>query len=345
MNRPRSLTPLMVVLFAGVIASFGGSDDAQPPSNDTVAATGTSVTGGPEVTGGEVPPGSRSAPGTDSPVVTAEPEASAPIESGRVVSLGEEFVLADLLALGVTPVASTATVPEAGFQGLDQFDTSGIEILPVTELNLEQVAALRPDVIVTTQFIADEAGPDILASLAEVVVLPDDATAEERLLAMAERFGSAEAADQLISELDVARAGLRAEVEKRSAPCDVSVATIYPGPSVAAWVDATTDIPRAVVDAGCRLAPTPDDGAPDQNGRLFVSLEQLTLLDAPTLLLLQSDTVDGENEAVDALADDPLWSQVPAVASGDVITLDRLGYPGVPGQLALVTDLTDLLAG
>lgn len=262
-----------------------------------------------------------------------------------MVALGEEFVLADLLALGVTPVASTATVADVGFQGMGDADTSGVEILPATELNLEQLAALDPDVIVTTAFIRDEAGGDLLDALGEVVVIPDGASPDAQLRQLAEAFGRTEAADAVLAELDIARASARAAVDARTAPCSVSLATVYPGPSVAAWVDGSTDIPAAVIDAGCRLVPSTDAGSADRNGRLFLSAEQLGLLAAPTMILLQNSTVDGEDAALDSLGSDALWQSLPAVADDAVVVLDRLGYPGAAGQIALSEDLAELLAG
>jgi iron complex transport system substrate-binding protein len=261
-----------------------------------------------------------------------------------VVALGEEFVLADLLALGVTPVASTATVAEVGFQGMGDADTSGIEILPATEVNLEQLAALDPDLIVTTAFIRDEAGGDLLDALGEVVVIPDGASPDDQLRQLAEAFGRTEAADAVLAELDTARAAARAAVDARSEPCTVSLATVYPGPSVAAWVDGSTDIPAAVLDAGCSLVPSADAGSADRNGRLFLSAEQLGLLAAPRMILLQSSSVDGEDSAVDSLGSDALWQSLPAVADDAVVVLDRLAYPGAVGQIALAQDLAEILA-
>jgi iron complex transport system substrate-binding protein len=246
-----------------------------------------------------------------------------------VVALGEEFVLADLLALGVTPVASTATVAEVGFQGMGDADTSGIEILPATEVNLEQLAALDPDLIVTTAFIRDEAGGDLLDALGEVVVIPDGASPDDQLRQLAEAFGRTEAADAVLAELDTARAAARAAVDARSEPCTVSLATVYPGPSVAAWVDGSTDIPAAVLDAGCSLVPSADAGSADRNGRLFLSAEQLGLLAAPRMILLQSSSVDGEDSAVDSLGSDALWQSLPAVADDAVVVLDRLAVRSV----------------
>lgn len=40
---------------------------------------------------------------------------------------------------------------------------------------------------------------------------------------------------------------------------------------------------------------------------------------------------------------DPVWGQLPAVQSGRVVVLDRLGYPGFRGQQALLTDLVAAL--
>jgi iron complex transport system substrate-binding protein len=295
----------------------------------------------------QVPATSAPAPETTAPTTAGSPTSSpAPGTAGDevVVALGEEFLLADLLALGVTPVASTATVPTAGFQGLDQFDTSGIEALPSTEVNLERIAAYRPTVIVTTGFVAREVGEALLTELAELVVIDDDATAEDQLLALAQRFDATDAANQLLADLDEARDGVAAQVAARPEPCVVSLATVYPGPSPAAWTNDATDVPAAILAAGCELRPGADAGSPDRNGRLFLSLEQFGLLDAPLLVLLQSDIVDGEAEALAELGDNPLWSAIPAVASGQVVTLDRLAYPGVPGQIALNQDLAAVVA-
>jgi iron complex transport system substrate-binding protein len=281
------------------------------------------------------------APAPEEVAATTEPTAT---DDEVVVSLGEEFLLADLLALGVVPVASTATVPTAGFQGLGQFETEGIEALPSTDVNLERLAALQPDVIVTTEFLAGQVGEALLADLGELVVIDDDATADEQLQVLAERFDATDAADLLLAELDAARADLADAIAARPQACEVSLATVYPGPSPAAWTTGATEIPAAVLEAGCTLRPGADVGEADRNGRLFLSLEQLGLLDAPRLVLLQSDAVEGETDAVAALADNPLWATVPAVTAAEVVTLDRLGYPGVVGQIALQRDLVAALA-
>lgn len=310
-------TLLLVALAVLTVSCGSGSDGTATPAGTPGAAVSPAATASPSATGGS--------------------EAAA----DRVVVLGEEFLLADLLAVGVVPEASSATVPEAGFQGLDEFDTEGIEILSVTEPNLEQLAALSPDRIVTSAYSADQIGEDVLGGLAEVTVLPDGLSAEEQVAEVGPALGRVQEADELVAELSAAREEARGAVG--TAGCTVSLATVYPGPSVAAWVDGPSEVPATLLDAGCTLVPG-TEAATDGSGRAFLSLEQLDLLAGPELIPLQSDTIEGAADAVAALAQDPLWQQVPAVASGAVTELDRLGYPGAAGQVRLIGDLIAALA-
>ncbi len=306
MTRIVKVTSGLVVLAGFVFGACGGDD----------GDTGDAAT-----------PGST-APGGDDP--------------GRVVALGEEFLLADLLALGIQPVASTATVLDAGFQGVDEFDTEGIEVLSGTEANLEQLAALRPDVIVATDFVVDYVGRDTLEGISEVVTVPADDDPATRLQALGEEFGREAEADALLGDLDAAVSDATDAVAATGEPCVVSVATAYPS-QIALWVDGPVNIPQALLDMGCELDPGPDavEGIPGgaTEGRAFVSLEQIGLLDAPVIVVMQSEAVEGEPAAYAALTDDPLWQTLPAVEGGAVIELDRLAYPGVAGQIRLLDEL------
>jgi iron complex transport system substrate-binding protein len=289
--------------------------------------------------GGE---GSSDTSAATTPDGSAGTGATEPEEQGddeRVVALGEEFLLADLLALGIEPVASTATTADAGFQGLDDHDTTGIQPLPSTEPNFERLASLRPDTIVAAQFVIDALGREQFDALADLVVVPTAGGAEQ-LEILGEEFDREEQAATLRERLEEAEAGAAG-----TAPpgCEVSLATVYPGPAPAAWVAQPNAAAVALEDMGCTLSPSTDDAEPDGAGRVRLSLEQLGLLDAPELILLQSDTVEGERDSVDALTDDPLWKQLPAVQAGRVTELDRLGYPGVEGKIRLYEDLADAL--
>jgi ABC-type Fe3+-hydroxamate transport system substrate-binding protein len=258
-------------------------------------------------------------------------------DTPTVLALGEEYLLADLLTLGIRPIASTANVVlDEGFAGLGEFDTEGIEALPSNEPNLERLAGYRADVVVVNTFVADYLGREVLEGLGgELVVVPDDHA--ERIVALGDTFDRRSEADAALADLDEAIAAGAATLNAGGRA--VSVATVYPGSTVAAWVDGPIDVPATLLAMGFTLRPGATDVEGEEGGRLYLSNEQLDVLDADALVALQSDLVAGEPEALEAMADDPLWSGLPAVASGKVVTIDRLGYPGIAGRRRLVDDL------
>ncbi|HRD99870.1 MAG TPA: ABC transporter substrate-binding protein [Ilumatobacteraceae bacterium] len=312
---------------ASTTSSSAASSSTTPSGSDAPTTTASTAT-----TGESVP--TSSAPSTDAP--TTDP---APIED-KIVVIGEEYLLADLLALDVVPFASTATVADKGFQGLDAYDTSGIQILPATTLNVEALATMAPDRIIILNFFANEVGEDLLNGIAPTTVIPDGLTPEQLITIYGEMFDRKAQADALIAELDAARADATAALSGLS----VSAATIYSGPSLAAYVSGPWTVPQTLLDAGATLVPDPSQVEPDRNGRGWLSLEQIGLLSAPQLLLFQTETVDGEDAAIEAIEANPLWAQLPAVKSGDVTTFDRLGYPGIEGRVRLIADLIAALA-
>jgi len=288
-----------------------------------------------------------SAPTTAAGDPTATPDA--PATEQRVLALGEERVLADLLALGITPIASSANIVlDQGFVGIDA-DTTGIESFSSTVENREALADLHPDVVVVNEFTLEQLGRDYLDRLAaeEVVVVPETDAAEQ-VTVLGEAFGREDRAAELVADLEEARdAGREALADLPEAQRRVSVLTVYSGPSLAAWVDGPVEVPATLQDLGFTLSPGPDDvkGATGgaTRGRAYLSEEMIGLFDAPTIVALQSDQVDGEDEAWDAITAGPLWERLPAVAADRVFTVDRLGYPGVVGHTRLVNDLVDLM--
>lgn len=350
----RAVRRLGAVTVAAIVALAACGGDDSDSASATTASQAASSTVSSEPTASSAPattesasttaavdstaPASTTAPSTAP--ATTQPAEAAP-DLGRVVVLAEEFMLADVMALGIEPVASTASVEEAGFQGMEEYDTSGIEVLPMTTLSLEYLATLQPDTIITLPFWADQVGEDVLRGLGDVVIVPDGLSIPDTLTFLGEQLGRESEAASVIVDLDAAT---EAAAEAVPDDCVVSLAAIYPGPSPAAFVSGPWDLPTAILDTGCKLDPDPSVAEPDRNGRVYLSLEQLGMLDAPIIVLLQSDTVEGEQEAVAEIAANPLWAQLPAVQSGKVITFDRLGYPGATGQIRFLEDFAAAVA-
>ncbi|MGA9275747.1 MAG: ABC transporter substrate-binding protein [Ilumatobacter sp.] len=310
---------------------------ASPASElgDAAAATDPAIT--------DVSPAANESAADDPGPVESDPVSSNDQEEfGRIVVLAEEPVLADVLAVGVPVVASSATAPDVGLQGIDG-DTSGIEIFDYLNTSLEELAALQPDEIIVWQFLVDQIGTEQLEGLgSELLIIPDGTTSRERVEMFGEHFDRSAEADDLLDQLDAAYA---AGSEQVSPDCSASVAAIYPGPSPAVFVEPIWTAPLVVDGLGCDLVPSDDEIDADANGRVYLSLEQLEVIAGPELILLQSDTIIGDSEALETMENNPIWAQLPAVASGDVTVVDRLGYPGVVGEIRMIDDLLPVLGG
>lgn len=262
-------------------------------------------------------------------------------DHGRVVVLGEEFLLADVLALGVDVVSSTATLADQGFLGMEGLDVEGIEALPATDPNRELLAAQHADLIIAPQYVVDELGRDVVEGATDrLIVLEDRPSAEDQIRTLGEELDRTDEADELLADLEAARDDAAGEVPD---DCVVSAATIYPGPAPAIYVTGDATVPAALVDLGCTLTPSADGLDPDQLGRVYVSLEELGMLDGPRLVLIQNEAVEGEGESLAEIESSPLWEGLPAVEAGAVVTIDRLGYPGIVGQTRLYDDLVAAL--
>lgn len=265
-------------------------------------------------------------------------ETQVPLDPQRVLALGEEGLLADLLDAGVRPVASNVNVPEH-VPLLSADELNGIALFASAgETSLEALSAYQPDLIIGTRFFVEQFGYRRLSAIAPTVALGGLTPAAQYVETLTV-LGRAEAAQR---EVNALRAEIQAVAARiAAAEQQVSVVTVYPGASVALWVDGPTPIPLLLRELGVQLRPDPatTEGLSIRNGRAFISLERLPLLDGATIILLQSSAVEGEESALAEVRANPLWQQLPAVQAGRVITLDRLGYPGLRGQRALLADL------
>ena len=265
------------------------------------------------------------------------------VDLGRVVVLGEEYVLADLMALGITPVAATATVDDT-FRGVEH-DTSDIEVLNATEPNVEQLATLNPDLIVAGDYVVENVGLDVLEGIAPTIVVEFGGWRETLLTLAADleeagATGATEQAEALLHEYDEAIAASAEEIDPSVV---VSMATVYSGENLAVWVDGPWAVGQAFVDAGVTLRPGPDAYDDVTNGRAWISTELLGDLDGDVLVLQQTTAVEGEDAALASIQATDRWAQLPAVQNERVVVVDRLGYPGVEGRIRLAQELPAIL--
>lgn len=330
-----------------VVSACGGSDDATTTDGATIVSTSDAptTTSAPQATSATTTTatddtddtGATTTAASDGPRVVEHQfgTTEVPADPQRIVALSEEFLLADLLALGVTPIASTSNDPNS-FGGIDPAATEGIENIASASFNVEQLAALRPDLLLAYPDYIELVGYDTLSAIAPTVAIGDgDSDWRDRFILTAEVLGLGEPADSRIAEIE-------AELDDAREVLDgvtVSALSISPGPFLRAYTDDRTVLTQIMSEVGMRFVP--DGGDADSNGRIEISLERLGELSGELLLLLQTTVIEGEDAAVAQVEASPLWPTLPAVSSGAVVTLDRLGYPGADGAGRFATDLAD----
>lgn len=330
-------------------AQIAASTTATPVTGPTLVESMAAEPGEPESTATEpsaIEPVETELPTTD-PATAIGPRmiehqygtTEVPADPERIVALSEEFLLADLLALGITPVASSSNSAD-GFGGIDPALTASIEITTTATFNIEQVAAFRPDLILAYPIYIELVGYDTLNAVAPTVAIgDDDSDWRERLQLTAKVLGvdklGAESIDEFQAQHDAAREvldGVR-----------MSAVSIFDRSFIRAYTDGGTFLTRVMADAGVEFVPAAADiDGVDGVGRVQLSLEQLGRMQGDMLLLLQRPGL--EDAGVADVADSPVWPTLPAVQDDAVITLDRLGYPGAAGAAAFAADLAAAVA-
>ncbi|MEM7114893.1 MAG: ABC transporter substrate-binding protein [Chloroflexota bacterium] len=264
-----------------------------------------------------------------------------PKEPQRVIALGEEGLLADLLDIGIKPVLSTVNVVD-DVKLISPEELDGIELLPsASNISPETLLSYSPDLIIAGVFFADQAGYGRLSEIAPTVTV--GGLAMEQHVETLAIFGLREQGEANVAELQQRISSEAARIDASNIA--VSVGAIYPGPNVAIFLEDRGGVPNFLSEMGVQLLPVEAerDDLTVRFGRAYISNERLDLLNGDQLILLQATSVDGEMEAVAEINADPLWQQLPAVKAGNVVTLDRLGYPGLRGQEALLEDLIAVL--
>ena len=240
----------------------------------------------------------------------------------RVVSVGlteQDYVL----ALGVAPVGVRewfGDYPGALWPWAREKlgDEPLPEVLPVEELNFEQITALEPDLIFGVNSGLTEQEYETLAEIAPTIAQPKGyadygAHWQEITRVVGRALGRSKQAEELIQPIEERFERARAEHPEFEDSTGL-LATSIEG---AVYVYAEGPAPRFLTSLGLELPPTAaelfsdDDRAPVQ-----LSLERLDLLDAADVLVLG---VYGAEEA--SVAAKPVYQQLDIAQEGRDILL------------------------
>lgn len=272
-----------------------------------------------------------------------------PARPERVVALG--VTDSDpLLGMGVVPLAVTPFVFYADTNGVgpwaqDLLDGTEPEVFTGSEVDVEAVAALQPDLIVGVSAGFDEAVYEQLSAIAPTLVRPEgtvaygvDRDAATRMIARA--VGEVDRGEELIAAADQAFAdAVAAHPEVEGA---TGVAALWSGGQYYAFLPADAR-GRALTELGLDLPAAITEQDTGDSFYVDVSAERLDLLDADVLLVL------ADPDSVATVEADPVLAQVPVVARGGMVVdagdlRGAMSYNSVLSAPYLAENLTPLIA-
>lgn len=242
-----------------------------------------------------------------------------PVAPERIVSL--DFQWTDVLtALGAPPAAH---VPDPNIDGeapwldgqLD--DTEVLEVTPTTsELPYEQIAALEPDLIVVTYLATDEQSYETLSAIAPTITTLAAGDGVDTWQDITETAGTVlgleDEAAALVADVEGQVAALAEELPGLEGQT-FALANYVPGDSIYVVADPTDGASVLFEQLGMAITPTILEKPNLEGGRVQLSFEQISLLDADLLLVLTHGADPDEITGYDAL---------PAVERGAALAMD-----------------------
>ena len=268
-------------------------------------------------------------------------------EPQRVVAL--DFSSADaVIALGVRPVG-IARVDYAP-NGVQPWTREALhgdipELIPTTDgIPVEQVAALRPDLIVATNTYGLDRTYDLLARIAPVVAWVEGEGVDSWQTAtrrVGRALGRADAAEALVGRVDAQVAEAAAE-HPAFAGSTISFFNYVQGD---AWVINSRDdfSIRFLEELGFELPPTVA-GLPGEQGRALVTRERFDALDADVVLGTSPDPASLADLERDSVFERQPFARRGAFVDVDLPTATSMAFPSVLSVPYGVEELVPKLA-
>lgn len=250
-----------------------------------------------------------------------------PVSPQRVVVVDSRLDLEPALALELPVIAHSYDAPAPWLPG-----TTAKEI--ASPVNFEEVLALAPDLIVCVNLDIDTWPARALLEIAPVVTTEFTVPWKENMNRLAGWLGRTDTFDRAMGRYDDAAARLVDRHADTLRDAGIGIVAFY-DPKMQLVHDPVAMMPpQVLVDLGGRLGDIGGRSGHDAIER--ERLEDLAGLDAIMVMAPRGD--------IGALADDPLWQRVPAVADGRIhIVDDRTYYGSIYSAIELVVQFDALL--
>ena len=263
-----------------------------------------------------------------------------PEAPGRVVVL-DTGELDSVLSLGVTPVGAVTTEVDTGFLSYLDDEATGVEVVgTIPEPNLEAIAALRPDLILSNK-VRHEDLYDQFSQIAPTVFAEEvGAVWKDNLRLAAEALAMEHQANAAIEAYEQSAAALGQSLGNPSATT-VSALRFVEG-TIRAY-SPQSFIGSVLTDIGLSQLDLPPG---EYAAFTEISAEQLEMADADILVYASFGPAEesGELEVVAG----PLWPRLTAVQEGRAFAVDGDVYYtgiGLTAASLIVEDLADKLEG
>ena len=263
-----------------------------------------------------------------------------PQQPERVVVL-DTGELDTALSLGVTPVGAVTTAVSDGFLSYLAEDAADVEVVgTIAEPNLEAIAALRPDLILSNRTRHEDLYDELSQIAPTVFAERVGAVWKENFLLDAEALGLEDDAAQLLEKYETAAAEVGRSIG------DPGGTTI----SALRFVDGTIRVysPQSFIgtvlaDIGLDQLELPVADVPTFTE---LSAEELTRADAE--IVLYSSFGPAEDSGEEAAVAGPLWSRLGAVQADRAFAVeDDVFFTGIGLTAAtlMLEDLKEKLTG
>lgn len=255
-----------------------------------------------------------------------------PLDPRRVVGWEGRRDLETALALGLRPIAvgSNALFGADELAPFIDFDLEGVEVIEQTEPNLELIASLRPDLILTRDSNIEEL-VDQLRPIAAMVPVKPDGPWRPDLEGVAAALGRTEQLAGVLAAYDERRNEIRARYGERIASAELAVIQYFADDAF--YASSTTGFylqANTLADlGGSQIAFLEEGGSTFENdGFSIEQTEELGPADA--IVLITNKQADRDD-----LFASPLWPRLPAVLAGRVVETDfRTNYGSVYAAIA-----------
>ncbi|MER6425218.1 iron-siderophore ABC transporter substrate-binding protein [Streptomyces sp. NPDC001137] len=304
---------LSVVLGTAVLAACGSE---KTDATDTAKAAGAASAGFPRT------------------LKTVMGDVKIPSQPKRVVVL-DTGELDDVTLLGIDPVGAVAPhfKTEGGFPTYLKGELSGTaDVGPLLEPNLEKIASLKPDLILSSK-VRHEKVYDKLSAIAPTVFTETTGGVwKQNLKVHAEALGLEKQAAAKLKEYETQAKALGEAISKKDGGTmpTASVVRFIAGPTRLYQTNSYSGV--VLNDIGFKRPKTQVSNDPAVTMK-DVSPEEIDQADADLIFVTTADTPDKTQQK--QVTSNPVWKSLPAVKNGKVFTVpDETWMSGIGVQAA-----------